>query len=63
MKTVVVKHYLSHLPEVDDNNGIRNSFKCAFLYKIKEQGTRRKRKTNLDLLKIDYVRLNITGRK
>jgi len=62
MKTVVMKPYLSHLPD-DDNNGIRNSFISAFLDKIKEQGTRKKRKTNRNLLKIDYVRLNIMGRK
>ncbi len=66
MKTVVMKPYLSYLPDDDNNdddNGIRNSFICAFLGKLKEQETGKKIKTNRDLLKIDYVRLNIMGRK
>jgi hypothetical protein len=69
MKTVVTKPYLSYMPEVDDHDdndtGIRNSFIGAFLDKLKEQDTGKKRKTNQDrgLLKIDYVRLNIRGGK
>ncbi len=64
MKTVVMKPYLSYLPDDDDNdNGIRNSFMGAFLEKLKDQDNGNKRKTNRDRLKIDYVRLNIMGRK
>jgi hypothetical protein len=69
MKTVVMKPYISYLPEVDDHDdndtGIRNSFIGTFLDKLKEQDTGKKGKTNrnLDLLKIDYFRLNIMGRK
>lgn len=62
MKTVVMKPYLSYLPDDNSNHdGIRNLFMGTFLDKLKEQST--EKKTNSDLLKIDYVRLNITGRK
>lgn len=62
MKTVVMKPYLQYLPDNNSNQGeTKNSFVGTFLEKLKEQSI--KKKTNADLLKIDYVRLNITGRK
>jgi hypothetical protein len=48
MKTVVMKPYLSYLPEVDDHDDndteIINSFIDAFLDKLKEQHTGKERK-------------------
>ena len=64
MKTVVMKPYLSYLPNSDDNdygNKIRDSFIGIYWDKHKEQFARKK--DNRNLLQLDYVRLNIMGRK
>jgi trans-aconitate methyltransferase len=69
MKTVVMKPYLSYLPSNNNGNNnnnshgdeIRDSFIGTYWGKLKEQHGRKKDVGNL--LQLDYVRLNITGRK
>jgi trans-aconitate 2-methyltransferase len=59
MKTVVMKPYLAYLP-ADNNNETRNSFMGEFINELtKNQKTN---KADVDL-KLEYVRLDITGRK
>ncbi len=60
MKTVVMKPYLSYLP-MDSNDKIKNSFFDEFLNELKKNQNASKN-TNINL-KLDYVRLNIMGRK
>jgi trans-aconitate methyltransferase len=62
MKTVVMKPYLAYLP-TDNNNEIRNSFMGEFMREMKKnQITNRKAAADIDL-RLQYVRLDITGRK
>ncbi len=62
MKTVVMKPYLACLPENNNNNNeIRDSFIVEFISELKKN-QRTDKKAGVDL-KIEYVRLDITGRK
>jgi trans-aconitate 2-methyltransferase len=61
MKTVVMKPHLSYLP-TDNNNEIRNSFIGEFMNELKKNQITGRTETDIDL-RLQYVRLDITGRK
>lgn len=60
MKTVVMKPYLAYLP-ANNNNETMNSFTEEFINELKKNQNTGK-KVDVDL-KLQYVRLDITGRK
>jgi len=61
MKTVVMKPYLAYLPS-NNNNETRNSFMGEFMDELKKNQITSRIEADIDL-KLQYVRLDITGRK
>jgi trans-aconitate methyltransferase len=61
MKTVVMKPYLEYLP-ADNNNETRNSFISEFMNELKKNQITSRIEADIDL-RLQYVRLDITGRK
>ena len=61
MKTVVMKPYLAYLP-AGNNNEIRNSFIGEFMNELKKNKITSRIEADIDL-RLQYVRLDITGKK
>ncbi len=61
MKTVVMKPYLAYLPAGNDNE-IRNSFIVEFMNELKKNQITNRIEAGIDL-RLQYVRLDITGKK